>query len=143
MTECYAICGAPRTGKTTFATKLAQATKLPLISTGKRSEVLEIYTKFFIDLEWDEVPHVVRAELKKYPAWILEGTQSARVLRKWLAEEPETLQLKRVHWFDNAPWVPRNDGQESMAKGVRKIFGEVRPFLRRLSVEVVDGPGGN
>jgi hypothetical protein len=145
---CIAIMGWPRTGKTTYATALAQRTGLPLISTGKRSEALDIYTKFFIDLEWEEVPHVVRRELKKYPGWILEGTQSARVIRKWYEEEPETLHLTRVHYFDNPPWVPRTPEATAMGEGVATIFGRGKPsrrkpvlsYLRQLNVEVVYGP---
>lgn len=148
------ICGWPRTGKTTHATKLAQETGLPLISTGKRSEALEIYTKFFIDLPWDEVPPVVLAELAKYPkGWILEGTQSARVLRHGFeTESPVLAGLTRVHYFDNPPWVHREEGATNMGKGVATIFegGDkakgkprrpVRSYLRSLGVEVVRGPG--
>lgn len=145
---CIAIMGWPRTGKTTYATALAKRTGLPLISTGKRSEALDIYTKFFIDLEWEEVPRVVRSELKKYTSWILEGTQSARVIRSWYEEEPETLHLTRVHYFDNPPWVPREPGATDMGKGVATIFGRGKPskrkpvlsYLRQLNVEVVYGP---
>lgn len=144
---CIAIMGWPRTGKTTYATALAKRTGLPLISTGKRSEALDIYTRFFIDLPWADVPRVVRAELKKYPSWILEGTQSARVIRSWYEEEPETLHLTRVHYFDNPPWVHRDDGATDMGKGVETIFKRgkgkrrsVLSYLRQLNVEVTNGP---
>lgn len=135
-----AIVGAPRTGKTTAATELAKRTGLPLISTGKRSEALDIYTRFFIDLPWDQVPHVVRDELKKHDGWILEGTQSARVLRKWLDEEPDTLKLDRVHCFFNAPWVVPKPGAKAMGKGIREtIWPDVRRRLQAMGVEIVEG----
>lgn len=147
------ISGWPRTGKTTFATKLAKETGLPLISTGKRSEALDIYTKFFIELPWDEVPATVLAELAKYPGWILEGTQSARVLRHGFETEHAALAgLTRVHYFDNPPWVHREPGATAMGEGVSTVFngGEkakgksrrpVRSYLRQLGVEVVRGTG--
>lgn len=137
-----AIVGEPRTGKTTWATKLAKRTGLPLVSTGKRSEALDIYTRFFVDLPWEEVPRAVRDELKKYSGWILEGTQSARVLRKWIEEEPDTLEIDRVHEFFNAPWVKRKPGATSMGKGIRQtIWPEVRRKLVARGVEIVTGEG--
>lgn len=147
------ISGWPRTGKTTFATKLARETGLPLISTGKRSEALDIYTRFFVDLPWDEVPRVVLEELAKYPAgWILEGTQSARVLRHGFeTEHPALAGLSRVHYFDNPPWVHREHGATVMGQGVDTVFNggkakgkprrTVRSYLRALGVEVVRGAG--
>lgn len=130
-----AICGGPRTGKSTFASKLARELGIELFSTGKKALVA---TDNFIAVGWDNVPTCVMERLVELDDWVLEGTQATRVLRHWYRTAPETLQLDRVYFFDR-PWVVRNGGQNAMAKGVATIWREVRRELHRREVPIVYG----
>lgn len=130
-----AICGAPRCGKSTFASKLARELDSPLFSTGKKALVA---TDNFMTVGWDNVPRLVMERLLELDDWILEGTQATRVLRYWYKTAPETLKLDKVYFFDQ-PWVPRNGGQNAMAKGVQTIWREVRPELLKRGVPILYG----
>ncbi len=66
---------------------------------------------------------------------MLEGTQAARVLRRWLKQEPGAVQIDKVLVFDK-PWVERNAGQQAMAKGVRTILRDLRPLLDSAGIPV-------
>ena len=68
-------------------------------------------------------------------ALLLEGTQAARVLRRWLKEDINGPKVDKVLVF-NRPWVPRSGGQEAMAKGVRTILRDLQPLLTRAGIEV-------
>lgn len=130
-----AICGGPRTGKSTFASKLARELGIDLFSTGKKALVA---TDNFMGVGWENVPRLVMERLSELDDWILEGTQATRVLRYWYKAAPETLRLDRVHFFDR-PWVIRNGGQNAMAKGVQTIWREVRPELLKRGVPILYG----
>ncbi len=130
-----AICGGPRTGKSTYASKLAQELGIELFSTGKKALVA---TDNFMGVGWANVPRLVMERLSELDDWILEGTQATRVLRHWYRTAPETLKLDRVHFFEQ-PWVIRNGGQNAMAKGVRTIWQEVRPELIRRGIPILYG----
>jgi len=130
-----AVCGGPRTGKSTFASKLARELGIELFSTGKKAVVA---TDNFIGVGWDNVPKCVMERLGELDDWILEGTQATRVLRHWYRTAPETLKLDRVHFFDR-PWVPRNAGQQAMAKGVKTIWREVRLELLKREIPIIYG----
>lgn len=129
-----AVFGGPRTGKSTFASKLARELDLPLVSTGKKAVVA---TDAFIGVPWADVPDRVRVVLAPLESWILEGCNAGRVIRRWLEMDPE-LKLDRVYWLERA-WVPRNKGQEAMAKGCRTIFLSILPELERRGVPIVRG----
>jgi hypothetical protein len=130
-----AICGGPRTGKSTYASKLASKLGIELFSTGKKALVA---TDNFIGVGWENVPKCVMERLVELDDWILEGTQATRVIRHWYRTAPETLKLDRVHFFDR-PWVIRNGGQNAMAKGVKTIWQEVRPELLKRGIPILYG----
>lgn len=130
-----AICGGPRTGKSTFASKLAGELGIALFSTGKKALVA---TDNFMHVGWENVPRLVMERLCELDDWILEGTQATRVLRYWYKTDPDSLKLDRVYFFDR-PWVVRNGGQNGMAKGVATIWRDVRPELIRRDVPIVYG----
>lgn len=130
-----AVCGGPRTGKSTFASKLASELGIELFSTGKRAVVA---TDNFMGVGWENVPRLVMERLGELDDWILEGTQATRVLRHWYRTAPETLRLDRVYFFDR-PWVVRNGGQNAMAKGVMTIWREVRRELHKREIPIVYG----
>ena len=130
-----AICGGPRTGKSTFASKLATELGIELFSTGKKALVA---TDNFMTVGWENVPRLVMERLLELDDWILEGTQATRVLRHWYRTDPDSLKLDLVYLFER-PWVIRNGGQNAMAKGVQTIWRDVRPELINRNVPIVYG----
>jgi adenylate kinase family enzyme len=132
------VIGGPRTGKTTYATKLAKQLGVHLGSTGKRTEQedgLVSTDNYMRRSNWKTLPEVVIKDLKNRDSWVLEGTQAARVLRRWLKESPSEVKVDKVLVF-NRPWVARNAGQEAMAKGVRTILKDLQPLLSKAGIEV-------
>lgn len=131
-----AIVGGPRTGKSTWASKLARSLGIELHSTGKRALLA---TDNFIGVPWDEVPNAVLDVLRDKDDWILEGCQTARVLRRWFKQDPANVyQLTEVYFFDR-PFVQRNRGQNAMGKGIQKVWSEVRPLLIAAGVPIHHG----
>jgi hypothetical protein len=133
-----AILGSPRTGKTTYATKLARQLGVHLASTGKRTEAERglVSTDNYIGSgSYAELPERVIADLRKRDDFVLEGTQAARVLRRWLREAPDEPKLDKVLVFGK-PWVQRNPRQEATAKGVKTVMRELLPLLRQAGVEI-------
>jgi len=131
------VIGGPRTGKTTYATKLARQLGAHLASTGKRTEDesgLVSTDNYMRRANWGTLPDVVLKDLKNRENWVLEGTQAARVLRRALKEDP-TFKVDKVLVF-NRPWVARNTGQEAMAKGVKTILKDMAPLLEKAGIEV-------
>lgn len=132
------VIGGPRTGKTTYATKLAKQLGAHLASTGKRTqqpEGLVSTDNWMHKSNWAELPDHVITDLKKRDSFVLEGTQAARVLRRWLTRDPETVKVDKVLVFGR-PWVARTPGQESMAKAVRTIFRDLQPLLQKAGIEI-------
>lgn len=132
------VIGGPRTGKTTYATKLAKQLGAHLASTGKRTEHeggLVSTDNYMHKANWAELPDRVIADLKDRDSYVLEGTQAARVLRRWLVRDPESVKVDKVLVFGR-PWVPRTPGQESMAKAVRTIFRDLQPLLQKAGIEI-------
>ena len=131
------VIGGPRTGKTTYATKLAREFGAHLASTGKRTpdeSGLVSTDNYMRRANWGTLPDVVLKDLKDRDNWVLEGTQAARVLRRALKEDP-SFKVDKVLVF-NRPWVTRNGGQEAMAKGVRTILKDMAPLLKKAGIEV-------
>ena len=131
------VIGGPRTGKTTYATKLARELGVHLASTGKRTESERglVSTDNYIGSgSYAELPDRVIADLRKRDSFVLEGTQAARVLRRWLREAPEEAKLDKVLVFGK-PWVARNPRQEATAKGVKTVMRDLLPLLRAAGVE--------
>jgi len=134
-----AILGGPRTGKTTYATRLAKSAGVKLTSTGKRSADPVVHTDSFIADGWDRIPDNVIAKLEGESDFVLEGCQAARVLRRWFARDPEGPKLERVVIFTK-PHVRRSGGQEAMAKGIRTVIDGLLPELHKAKVRVVMNP---
>lgn len=132
------MLGGPRTGKTTYATKLAKQLGVHLGSTGKRTEQedgLVSTDNYMKRANWATLPDVIIKDLKDREDWVLEGTQAARVLRRWLKQSPDEPKVDKVLVFGK-PWVVRTPGQEAMAKGVRTIFRDLEPLLKKAGIEV-------
>lgn len=134
-----AILGGPRTGKTTYATRLAKSAGMRLTSTGKRSADPVVHTDSFIADGWDAIPDNVIAKLETESDFVLEGCQAARVLRRWFKQDPEGPKLERVIILTK-PHVKRSGGQEAMAKGIRTVIDGLLPALHKARVQVVMNP---
>ncbi len=139
------VIGSPRTGKTTYATKLAKELGVHLASTGKRTEQPDglasvknygkVSTDDYLDrYSYPELPAKIIADLRQMKDFVLEGTQAARVLRRWLREAPDEPQLDKTLVFMGRPWVKRSPKQEATAKGVRTTWRELEPMLKRLGI---------
>jgi hypothetical protein len=139
------VLGGPRTGKTTYATKLAKQLGVHLASTGKHTEdpeglvSVKNYGKVSTDdylnrYDYKELPSRVIDDLRKMDSFVLEGTQAARVLRRWLREAPEEPKLDNTLVFLGKPWVPRNPRQEATTKGVKTVWRDLEPLLKRYGV---------
>ena len=120
-----AITGYPRSGKTTYANRLAE-----------EREVAVVHTDDFIDLGWSKASERA-AEVMADPATVLvEGVTVPRALRKMLKADPERRPVDEVVVIERvgrrAPLTP---GQASMGKGVETVLAEIRPALEKLGVE--------
>lgn len=113
------IAGVPRAGKTTLAGPDAHHTDA-LIGTRAWSEAsAEIATWF----------DIFRAP------WTIEGVAAVRAFRKFLRARGNVAPCDRVVWLDT-PRVALTPGQETMAKGCRTVWREVRPELLARNVHV-------
>ena len=133
------VIGAPRTGKSTYATKLARKLGVHLTSTGKRTDAPEglVSTDNYIKRgSFSEVPGLIIKDLRQRKDFVLEGTQAARVLRRWFRDEPDKPEIDKVIFVGNRPWVTHNKGQAAMGKAVRTVFREVEPMLRAAGVPI-------
>jgi hypothetical protein len=139
------VIGGPRTGKTTYATKLAKQLGVHLASTGKRTEQPEglasvknygkVSTDDYVNrYSYADLPSKVIADLRGMEDFVLEGTQAARVLRRWLREAPNEPRVEKTLVFMGKPWVKRTPKQEATAKGVRTTWRELEPMLRRHGI---------
>ena len=120
-----AITGAPKSGKTRYAARLA-----------KSLGVEAVHTDDFIDLGWSEASERA-AEVMAQPETVLtEGVAVPRALRKMLRAAPDQKPVDEVLVVERARKVPLTWAQASMAKGARTVLDEIRPALERLGVEV-------
>lgn len=132
------MIGGPRTGKTTYATKLARELGVHLASTGKRTEAPNglVSTDNYLDRgTYADLPDRVIADLRQRESFVLEGTQAARVVRRWLRESPDEVKLDKALVF-HRPWVRRNPRQEATAKGVKTMLRDLLPMLEKAGVQV-------
>lgn len=119
-----AIVGGPRTGKTTYARKLAAKLELPLVSTDD-----------FIPLGWSGSGAKAAAVIARARRLLIEGVTVPRALRRLLEDHPRRRPVERLIILGR-PKIKRTKGQEAMAKGLAKILDEILPRLRRLGVIV-------
>lgn len=110
-----AIAGGPRMGKTTLSRLVRDR---PVIGTDE-------YKK----LPWEEVPLQMIADVKDLPAFVIEGVQVPRALRKGL-------EVDAVVYMTRPKVASRKPGQISMAKGVWTVFREWRAANPHIPVFV-------
>lgn len=107
-----AICGGPRTGKTTVAEWCTKDRPL-------------LHTDDLMHLPWADVPQAVIDQCSHHPRFVCEGVQTARALRKGL-------QVDAVLYLDTCMVPERRNG--AMAKSVNTIFTEWRITHRSIPV---------
>lgn len=128
MIHRLVICGVPRAGKTTLANSYV------------RPVARHMDDLISIRVGWSEVSLTGSSWFEAPGPWIIEGVAAVRALRKWFRSHPEKwcglrAPCDRVIWLDT-PRVPLTPGQETMAKGCRTIWREVRPMLLARNVHV-------
>lgn len=108
ISDCrkLAIVGGPNAGKTTFAVSL---------------EFPEFYrpvfcTDIFMHLPWKDQPAAIIKYLADLDAFVIEGVQTARALRKGLEVDMVV--------FIRGTRIPLNSRQEIMRKTVVKVFDD-------------------
>lgn len=119
------LCGGPRSGKTTVATRAAE----------RYGRTLRHGDALVASHEWSEASAEVADWLTADGEWIIEGVVGARALRKWMAAHTgETLDVMVVHFVDAVQ--VRNSGQEDMATGEATVWDEILGELE-LAVSAV------
>lgn len=118
VTTRIAICGTPKSGKTTFAWQAAEALGVEPWSTD--------------DLETPEHDWVAEARqaaewLRRPGPWIAEGVTVSLALERLLSAPPCS-EPDVVIWLDH-PHLWLSDGQETLADGCRRVWGRVYPQL--------------
>ena len=97
-----AVVGGPLTGKTTVS---REVTDRPVLSTDDT-----------MDADWADQPEIAKRRVEGMDAFVLEGVQAARALRKGL--EVDAIVVMET------PKGERTKGQAAMAKGQEKIIAD-------------------
>ncbi len=123
------IAGGPRTGKSTFATRLNKELNIPIVSTDN-----------YIACGWSEAPHEIINDIKDLDNYILEGVNCGRVIRK-LNEKGLDICFDKVYYLGEPVVKYEKKGQESLAKGCKTVWLDVIPILDALEIDVIYGFG--
>lgn len=119
------IAGAPRSGKTTLASKLElQGYK---VHDGEE----------LVGTEWSEGSLRASAWLDAPGPWICENVAMGRAIRKWLLRNPTGVPADLIIHLDT-PVVERTAGQATMAKGCVTVWREIAPELRRRGAKILE-----
>ena len=94
------IAGGPKTGKSTLASSV---TDRPVFHTDELAGE-----------RWEDIPELVKAQVEGKDAFVVEGVQAGRALRKGLEAD--------VVVYLTEPRAPRTKGQQTMGKGCATIF---------------------
>lgn len=125
-----AICGGPRSGKTTLSERIT-------------GHVVR-HTDDLMGLGWSEASDAAAPWFDEPGEWVIEGVATVRALRKWLEAHPEGKPCDRVVYLTKAH-TKLSKGQASMAKGCKTVWLgsadriSVRDELARRGVEIQEG----
>ncbi len=119
------ILGGPQVGKSTLSRKLKDELA---ISTLRTSDDIK-------HLGWSEASAEASKWFSESGDWICEGVQMARALRKWLLANPNVPLDVDILKLDK-PFAALKTGQESMAKGVETVFGDIEQELLRRGARI-------
>lgn len=123
-----AIAGAPRTGKSTLATRVGQRLGIEVQRTDDLVGVLE----------WSEASAAVAEWMAEPGPWLIEGVAVIRALRKRLQAESGAKPVDHLIVLVD-PVAPQTPGQVAMGKGIATVLHEIEPALVRLGVEITKG----
>lgn len=107
-----AICGGPRTGKSTHALELNKSLALPVRATDD-----------LMHQQWDTVSDVIAGWFDEPDSMIIEGVRAIHGLRKWLTSHPTGKPCDKLIWMSH-PKTELTKGQLSMHRGCNTIFIE-------------------
>lgn len=120
-----AILGAPKTGKTTYANKLAD-----------ESGCACRHTDDVMSMGWSESSAHVATWFDAEGDLLVEGVAVARALRKWMEAHPTGRPVDELLITSNAPFETHTSGQATMGKGINTVLAEIEPKLIARGVEV-------
>lgn len=125
-----AICGGPKTGKTTLAARLHEEQMRqwgrPIVDI---EGPLLRHTDDYIKLGWSEASQAACRYLDDPGPWIIEGVAVSRALRKWRDQHPgEPPPVDRVIYLSE-PRERLKYGQRVMASGVATVHAQIEDWL--------------
>lgn len=128
------IAGVPSAGKTSLSNAVVQLSKAPLRHT---DSLIETH-------KWGEDSAEVALWFDAPGPWIIEGVTCVRALRKWMFGHPKTFvpghdtgqPCDALVWLDN-PLEKLTNRQNGMAKGCRKVLGDIIEELERRGVQIL------
>lgn len=119
------IAGGPKTGKTTHA--------------GFTPSIPTYHTDDLIGkLGWSEASEEIATWFDRDGPWVIEGVDTVRALRKWLARGTGAGTPADVVIFFTLPRILLTPKQEGMTKGIETIWKAIKPRLLNLDVEVIE-----
>lgn len=131
------VIGGPRAGKSTYA----RNSGLPHYCTDPKSLVkdpLDGVTYLPEGLPWsDDSDFIVSRWFTKPGSWVIEGVGAVRALRKWAVQYPHAMpchEIVVIHGHHSS--VTMLSGQESMAKGVMKIWGDIASDFKSITKHI-------
>src|SRR5271166_2646301 len=128
MSDRILIFGGPRCGKT----RLARAMLIDHTTSTTNGCQLRHTDDLIETHDWSAGSAEAAAWIDETPApWIIEGVSIARALRKWFASHPGTEKPCDKLILLLEPLEPLSKGQETMLKGCKTVWAEVRPELVR------------
>lgn len=136
LTERYILIGGPRTGKSTYASRLRDLGYGVVCADpiNRAKDVIPGVEYLPAELgdpqAWSLASEYIATVLMARPGpWVLEGVAMARALRKWLPLHPGELPAEHVVVFAEA-MAPQSEGQRRMSVGVASVFAQVSGRLR-------------
>lgn len=121
------ITGGPRAGKSTLAARASERYGRPVHGTDNLVE----------DNDWSGASKKAAEWFDRDGEWIIEGTATPRALRKWLAANPgKALDATVVYIAE--PKLKLSAGQATMTAGVKKVWAEIQPELKRRGVKILE-----
>ena len=124
MSRRIVIVGGPRTGKSTFAERVAAGA------------VVRHTDDLIADHDWSGASEAASKWLGGTEPVVVEGVRTVHALRKWLARNPGSeLPCDEVVVLET-PKVATTSGQNAMGKAVKTVLREIEPELLRRGVRI-------
>lgn len=120
------IVAGPRTGKGSISVRASERYGRPI----RYGDAL------VGKLDWSPASEEVARWLDADGEWIVEGVVTVRAVRKWLASHDGAPPFAII-WLAT-PIQVQSAGQEAMSKGVRTVWSEILPELRRRGATIIE-----